>query len=245
MSQNSLPNKLNRQKRLASYSTIANLALAGGLALATPVHAAEVVINLTPDVVLNSNGESVNIDFDQDGTPEFDIRLDITSYNRVILDHFAAGPPDHGTAAIGYIGSGFPFVSALPTGTTVDNGDVFITNFDPSLGYNASYGAFPGNGPQIVGVRFQLDGVGPYYGWILAEVNSDSSQATVYGYGYNDTQGAGSTSPSPTAISLATAGAESVESTATPWAVGGFTLLAGLSLWWRQKVVARLKRTEA
>lgn len=232
--------KLTRQKRLATYSTVANLALAGGLVLTTPVQAAEVVINVDPDVTLTP-GQDFDIDFNQDSTPEF--QVDSVNYGApgVILREF--GDPVEGV--IGYISPyGFRYPSALAPGTTIGPSDAFLTNNLIYVGYGG-YGQFQGNNDNIIGVRFSLGG-DTYYGWILLDVAAGSTSVTVRAYGYDDSPGTATNTPSPTAISLATSTVDAVQSsTATSLAVGGLTLLSALSLWWRQRVVARLKRTDA
>lgn len=226
------------QKRLATYSAAANVAVMSGLVLSGVAHANPVRIEIDPDAVHTAVGynNGFPIDFDRDGNNEFRVvRLTTFTNNSMILDRSTNGG-DVGTAAVAatYGPLNLDYAKALnmsidigPSRTDFIQGPaVFYLGYGP-------YGYFPGAGDKYVGVRFRLNGnmTDFYYGWIQLELSPDSTSVTIKAYGYNDTPNA----PIPTAVSLQNLSATAAAPWWRPAAIAISSLLTALSLWWRRR----------
>ena len=235
------------QKKLLTYSAVASLTVAAGMALApAPAGAAGVVIDVNPDQTV-SNGE-FDLDFDQDGFNEFKL-METSPGSEVIVWGLGTAASDQGLSVIGYtatLGSVFTFVhaSALNQGDPVSAGANWYAvtpgatpASTATLGYYVSAGwqggAWPGQGVKYLGLKFMLDGVGPYYGWAEISVAPDSSSFVISRYGYDD---AGSSIPAVVKLSRSQA-ASPVSLQAL--VAGVFAALGGALAWLRQRIVRR------
>ncbi len=229
------PLNLQLQKRLATYSTAANLAVLSGLALSGIAHAAPVRIEVNPDQTI-SNG-AFNIDFDQDTNLEYHVRQGNFGFGSAVVLELELYGGDFGSAAVGYTNAGYPYVNALAFNTPVGPTQSFITaGVYKYLGFGNAGPWGGGVTDGYVGVRFQLDGATTHYGWILLDVAAGSTSFTIKAYGYDTTPN----TDIPTAVNLLKMKADAV----APWwrqaAVGAFSMLTALSLWWRRRVSRRL-----
>lgn len=245
MSENNPNNKKlmnpNLQKRLATYSAAANVAVLSGLVLSGVAHADPVRIEVDPDFVLTTPGlaNGFGIDFDQDGNNEFRVVRSTFFGNSLYIDRSTNGG-DQGMSAVASIYGPYNnrYAKALDMSIDIGPSRTDILGGVPVfwLGYNAT-GNFPGAGDKYAGVRFHLNGnmTDYYYGWILLNVATDSSSVTIKAYGYNDTPNA----PVPTAVSLLGMQADAAAPWWRPAAVAVSSVLTALSLWWRRRLTRR------
>jgi hypothetical protein len=231
------------QKRLVKYSAAASLALADSLALPTRPGRADpgiTCVDVDPDETVI--GEPFKLDFDQDEYPEFVLyhsegNPDVTGY------HSSIGG-DAGISFIGYKDTqNNRWASALATSATLlTNPSNFVAYTNWTLGRGAS-GPWPDQGFKYLGLKFNLNGSGPYYGWAYLSVASDSSSFTIKGYCYNDTQGGSiHAENAPTAVTLSRLEASSGSPSQLPALAAAFGALAGLTAWWQGRVFRRLAR---
>lgn len=241
------------RKKLLSYSAVASLTAAAGMALApSPALSAGTVIDVIPDETVSAS--AFPIDFDQDGHPEFALNhIDNSPTFFGVHCTLYSSSGDAGLSAIGYgtFVAGMPatFASALSFGAPVS---ALVTNWlGASLlaaaNWGNLYGPWPGAVDQYVGVRFMIDpdGAGPqpaqaHYGWIELDVASDVSSFTISRYGYETVAGGGI----PASVTLSNLQAASPVPLQV-LAAGVFAALGGVLVWLRQRVGKRLKRDTA
>jgi len=131
----------------------------------------------TPDT-----GATIDIDFNNDGTPEFTLDEQGggtvgTFFDPNLVNFFGTG-----TFADGH---GWDIIKSLNNGDLIDTSGVFDAMGDAYI--NAFWAnaneMFP-EGDSYIGVRFKL-GANTHYGWM--HVNSTASVITLLDYAYNDT----------------------------------------------------------
>ncbi|WP_343632493.1 T9SS type A sorting domain-containing protein [Fluviicola sp.] len=187
-------NKSLLKEKLKSYSALAT-AMFGTAAAAD---AQIVYTDVNPDVTLNVINDSLNayeVDFDNDGNAE----MIVASYGFV---HPQAGQinlsinliqPNNVAALLGYDDAGYPYVSALASGTLVDPAATNwydTTAFGGSQAANAvnavafgAYGQFNTGADLYMGARFVL-ATGTHYGWVRIQVPTDVTSTMIKDYAY-------------------------------------------------------------
>lgn len=233
--------KQTLSERLLRYSAVASLAASGALIAGAPQALAD---GTSRDVncVMNAAGEFCDIDFDNDGNPEFRLFLS-SSYTSDLWMQFRSGGGD---AGLSFVSSQAPFyAAALPFGSSLSaargdwtNATTSWSNTGVILYTSTGYGnwaAPKGNATDstqgaYVGVRFDLDGNGnTHYGWIELYIPSNGN-VTVKRIGYDTTVGASI----PTAVQM-----RGLRSASGLRAVGAAAsaALAGVFTWLRRKTM--------
>jgi hypothetical protein len=184
------PQKLS--KRLANYGAL-SLALAGiadanGQIIYTPLNA-----------TTNANNDPIEIDLDNDGTFEFDIRLKYTvnldlNPNSLITGASALGDPTGGSEG-NYV---YPFAlnsgySIGPISSSTSNNawsnynrqSMVFNNCTTSGPSYAQFGCNPGV-DKFLGLRFLIDG-NTHYGWARLNITDLPNNWTLVDYAYEDT----------------------------------------------------------
>jgi hypothetical protein len=152
------------EKRLAAYA----LAGAAGVLGASQLASAEIVF--TPANVTITNSQSLNIDFDHNGTPEVTLSI-ITGFNPSSASFSAIGLRD----TVRIIGNrpGFAknsYAWAFTRGQKIGQSDHFLpSSAKPWLAYaNAYYFyylGFPQTSNRFLGLRFKVNGQA-HYAWV-------------------------------------------------------------------------------
>ncbi len=196
--------------KLMAYSAMAGAALASGSAAEaagcnTGVQTGQVCYVDIADVVLNSDGENLLVDFDGDGDAEFEI-IQFSSYSYSAYFSYRAFVRDALDAtndkALSHL-AGFTsatrgpqpaYPGALLSGDTIGAGGMQAFFDNRPLGSiravggpPSTIGNFQGDGDRFVGVRFQLDGATNHFGWIRVNMAADFKSITIRDYAYNTT----------------------------------------------------------
>ena len=192
------------------------------------------------------SGGTFDIDFDQDmsSTPEFQLRQ-TSSFVSVRTN--PSGGDDQGLSVIisGVSGAnGSSYASALNSSVYVPAGQIWLGLADGSfaiLGRSSTTYHWPDAGNRFLGLKFNLNGIGPYYGFARLKVEDDSSSFTIDKYCYNDTQGGSMhAEENPTAVTLTRLEASSGSpSPLRMLGAAAFAALAGLTAWWRRQLGRR------
>ncbi|MCG2610395.1 T9SS type A sorting domain-containing protein [Flavobacterium sp. SM15] len=143
-----------------------------------------------------SNGNSLNFDFNSDGTTEFTFFDEDGSvsvyYNSNSVNFYGTG-----TLASGH---GWDIIKSLSLNTPINSSSTFDGQGDAFI--NAPWAnpneTFP-NGDSYVGTTFKI-GTNRYYGWILVNVNAGVIQ--VKSYAYNDSANQSINAGQTTALSM-------------------------------------------
>ena len=183
-------------KKLIKY-----LSTAPAIAVSAGLQAGVVYTDVDPDIELNVNGETFDIDFNNDGNYEIQVGMDIQGgwYG-----------PDINAAFINVVGGNqvagyqtFPqfgptntnsFGSAYIEGITIDSGLDWLAGnalfgFYFDYGYQGgSEGPWAGLGDNYLAFKLTIDGE-EHYGWARFDVTFQYSSVIVKDYAYNDTPG--------------------------------------------------------
>ena len=197
------PKKLpdNLDKKLRVYSIAAGAVVLGGTALQAAVHYTDV----SPDAVLDTNGETFNIQF----VGETKFKIYFVSSTDTYTTTTTPTPGNYGTATFTYTNSLVGVVaqtanasfigyagydacaSALAKSYIISEGNNDFAR-PGSEGNMASYdgrrgdswGYFIGK-DKYLGLKFTIDG-NTHYGWARVEVASDASWVKIKEYAYED-----------------------------------------------------------
>ncbi|WP_294733754.1 T9SS type A sorting domain-containing protein [uncultured Flavobacterium sp.] len=152
--------------------------------MAFSVSNAGIIVRDIDDVTF-TEGSSLDLDFNDDGTPEFS--FEFQDFDNSIVSYF--NPDDVNFVGTGTFdgGHGWDVAQFLTLDTTIDAssnfsamGDIYV-NGDIA---NADE-MFPA-GDSYVGVTFKIDG-NKHYGWVLVHsTGGDAATLTIKSYAYND-----------------------------------------------------------
>lgn len=228
-------------KKLAAYSAAATIAVGAGLA-----HGAG---QLTTVNTTLGPGESLDIDFDNNGDAEFQVVVNSSTttnagttyqYFTATINSGTDGTTDQG---LGFIGNG-RYVSALSSGNPI-NDTVGFTNATLLRSYSTysstGLGYFTGNNTRYAGVSFNLNGV-THYGWIELQVSTDGSSVTVTRYYYDDQpMTALFAGQNPSAVTMSDVATSTASNPVGVMALltGALAALSGMGLWVRERVFRR------
>lgn len=185
-------------------------AAAGAVVAATGAKSAEATIIASPGFSFGS-GSTNNIDFDHNGTEEYQLG-NRTGPNRVSLLKDSNALSSNAYA----ITTANAQPAALTAGTLIGPALTYGTTYDADL---ANQGTGAGNftvdnvtgNPQYLGLKFQLASGGPtYYGWAGVDItNATDLSGVVTGYAYDDSGNAiaAGAVPEPTGLALLALGA--------------------------------------
>ena len=203
---NTLENKKSRklERELIAYSLAAGTVLLGAAGASAAIHHTD----LGAGVVLDTDGASLDIDFDGGGA-EFNIFFS-TATDQVNVQAETASASWRGTTST---------ASALDNGAEVNTGANWGRRTTGNGGNLAYYwssawtgGDFIGTSDKYIGVKFDIGG-DTLYGWIQVQVPADSTSATITGYAYNDVDDGSITAgqvPEPASLALLALGAAGI-----------------------------------
>ncbi|PHS68449.1 MAG: hypothetical protein COB12_00950 [Flavobacterium sp.] len=163
-------------KKLAKYGAL-SLAIAGVADATGQV----IYTDIDPDFV-GGLGDSIGIDFDNDGTDDVTI-LQSNNGNYELVTANTAAP--NGVVANS---NGYLYASNLSYGASINSFNSFYSgsaSFCAGVGYTGS--AFCGLGEGYLGVKFEIAGA-THYGWVRVDI-ADSSNFTVIDFAYESMAG--------------------------------------------------------
>jgi hypothetical protein len=227
---------LTLSERLLRYSAAASLATTGTLMVGSTQVRAD-GISRDVNCVMNSVEAFCDIDFDDDGLPEFSLSM---GYSYLWMWPYStySTADDLGLSFV-FDGSLY-YAAVLPFGAPISSGRADWTNSYRAVLWSSYYGSSYGNwgAPKghetdarqgdYLGVSFQLDGNSTHYGWIELYI-PENGNVTVKRIGYDNTAGASI----PAALELQDLKAFSGFRAA---AASAFATLAGIFTWARRKI---------
>jgi hypothetical protein len=175
--------KNNYKEKIKIYS-----ALAGGLVLVNTNEAEAQVVytNVNPDAVVNATTSTYNLDLNNDGTVDFQLRrtAGYYTYFRVTSTNYSNKAKNATTGATWMVGK-------LNLNDTISSTNVFnSTSLEWGKNSISGYGPwFGGATDKYIGVKFQISSV-TYYGWIRVDVAADLSNMTIKDFAYESSPGA-------------------------------------------------------
>ena len=191
--------------KLLRYSTAASLAAAGSLTLVSQALADPEVVYSGPDVTLNPGDGPFDIDFDGNGTPEFNLAV---GYGGAYID---AGNMAQSVSFLGVAGGYEMLAYALNPGDPISAAagnwirPAYYANLTTSTGTVGYW--LDLTGVHYLGVRFQSSD-GLHYGWVeltCTDANPGPPQLIVHRYGWDNAPDNGV----PAAVRMAGARAQS------------------------------------
>ncbi|MFT7611130.1 MAG: hypothetical protein ACI9J3_000072 [Parvicellaceae bacterium] len=194
----------NLDSKLLKYT-----AAAGAIVGITGVNAQVTYTDVSPDVTINTHGAGVNLDIDNDGTPDFIAAVfdtagiagtASTGATYVLTYAGAVLQPQNGNSWLGFNSSGDTVATVLNAnddisgaGSVWSNGGSAYLEFQADFSFPAySYaGSFGGGafGPSIdkyIGLKFSI-GPATHYGWVRLDVSADGKSVTIKDYAYDAT----------------------------------------------------------
>lgn len=155
----------------------------------------QIVYNdISPDIVtvmsssgLGSANNIFSIDFNNDGVEEYNFRWD--DWDTMWFMHFTF----NNSSQIGLKGVltnpfGGRFIQPLLFNDNIDSALLWGTSFpEPFIGESMTDTNFLGLGDSYIPVRFSINGISYYYGWVLVnfENTTNSRKLTIKSYAYN------------------------------------------------------------
>lgn len=178
---------LQFDSKLKAYSAMA-LCFAG----AGAANAQVVYTDVNPDKVITTPPDSLNIDFNNDATPEYTIKR--FNWNIDPTTPAVLAIPAVNNELMASMGAVLPYVSALAAGTAIN---AAVTTWVPassagmrfalaSTYSGQTYGNFNDGIDHFVGCKF-LIGANTHFGWIRVNCVSGGGSATIKDYAYNAT----------------------------------------------------------
>jgi hypothetical protein len=242
------------QKRLLGYTAMASLVAAAGVGAGAQQAAAQPTVVDTPNVTIGA-GETFNIDFDQNSTPEFTVFVSssTSTSDGVTYTYGAIGLRSFGQSAsvLGSSGSPYVYPYALnlgdPVSATPANGSWIAPTGIATMTYSGEIGNWinlPTGERRYLGVRYVYDNAGTpetRYGWVELTVQDlvpGPQQVTIHRYGHNTTAG----EAIPAAVQLT-----DVQASSSPLRAAGAAVLTAVAgaLTWLGLRVGRQKPSES
>ncbi|MBC8173689.1 MAG: hypothetical protein H7X71_07275 [Chitinophagales bacterium] len=203
----------HQAKKLSSYSALA----ATFIAISGSADAQIFYTDVTPDVVLDVNGEFYELDFNGDFVSDVNIRKAFFSFSTVLytnsggsapgimrMNHaFATGLGSNslaGTSGVLGVSLGYPYVFAAAEEISAANNWVSYNSqsivyslfykFDTGLSYQVLDDGFwfGGETDKYMGVRFYI-GANQHYGWIRMDVSADNKVVTIKDFAFDNIPG--------------------------------------------------------
>lgn len=163
-----------------------------------PLKAQIFYFDISPDVVTemsSTTGSAYNIfpiDFNNDGTEEYDFRWD--DWGTDWFMHFTFNVTDDQIALDGTTTNmyGGRFIKKLAAGDPINNSLLWGTSYpEPFIGESTLNSNFLDQGDKYIGVKFKL-GTNVHYGWVLVnfQTYSTTRKLIIKSYAYNSTPNA-------------------------------------------------------
>jgi hypothetical protein len=169
------------------------------------VESADAAIVYSPSTIPFGVNEAKGVDFDNNGTAEFNIGHERTgtdaNTDRVLLKDQAN--PSTGAYVFDLDTYGNPYIAPVPAGTLIGPDSTMAGQFSSNVGNrivdedanddgvidDPRQSNFATNALQYIGVRFKLNGAGDdRYGWIGINItNPDDLTGEITGFAYEDT----------------------------------------------------------
>ncbi|MCE3279736.1 MAG: hypothetical protein K0S44_1927 [Bacteroidetes bacterium] len=180
--------KINFRNKLKSYSALAGTMIAAGTADSQIVYT-----DISPDVMVNTDGGSYDLDLNNDGTFDF-------TFNQIISPGGSSSSPYNkvgvtplnsnmiaGSTAGNYV---YPF--AMNPGDSIKSSLSWNVGTSQSMGsyWGASYtyGNWPGVNNKYIGLKLDVAGT-IYYGWARLDVVPLSTSFTIKDYAFMNIAG--------------------------------------------------------
>lgn len=181
------------RSKLSAYS-----AMAGAALVATPSAATIIYTDVNPDQTLSSNGQSFNIDLNNDLTNDFTITLNI------VTTGWSQGNTTSWVPTITPLNSNAvlnsnTYPNVLNNGATIGSSGTFNTANNQSLGvyrfwtsngrsYSTTYGSWNNQSDKYIGLRLTV-GSNTYYGWVRISVANQYKSVTIKDFAYENANG--------------------------------------------------------
>jgi hypothetical protein len=176
------------RNKLKSYS-----ALAGTMMAASTADSQIIYTDISPDVMVNSNGGSYDLDLNNDGTFDFTFTETISpggssssAYNKVGVT------PLNSNMVAGSTAGNYVYPFAMNNGDSIQSSISWNVGTNQSMGsyWGASYtyGNWPGVNNKYVGLKLDVAGT-IYYGWARLDVDALSTSFVIKDYAYMNVAG--------------------------------------------------------
>ncbi len=187
--------KTQLDKRIAGYSALAAAMLTGAQGKAE-------IIKYSSGAVINSNGQSVNLDFDKIDGDDLNLFLFSSTFAKSFqvknLDNDSGGA--FLAATFGIYVNAFALNQSSSIGT--DNANWIAGRNGIGFLCYSSTGYWNNQSNKYLGVRFDISGQ-THYGWV--KMSCDGTSLTIHEYAYENTPNTGFDGPLPVELSLFTA----------------------------------------
>ena len=193
-------NSTSNNSKLAQYS-----AVAGALIATSAVNAQAVIVDVNPDVVLDSLSTPYDLDFNNDSNPEltFAVQYLTGEGSQSGIQFTYAGVAgavvlNTGVTLLGATSSSSFTPTVLNTGDEISAAGNFAGSSTNPLAVNAlvnaglagtfpiTQGAFLDQNYKYLGAKFTV-GANTHYGWVQLSIPASAETITIHSYGFNQT----------------------------------------------------------
>lgn len=193
-------NATSNNSKLAQYS-----AVAGALIATSAVSAQAVIVDVNPDVVLDSLSTPYQLDFNNDSNPEltFGVQNLAGSGSQSGVQFTYTGVAgavvlNTGVTLLGATSSSSFTPTVLNTGDAISSAGNFAGSSTNPLAVNAlvnaglagtfpiTQGAFLDQNYKYLGAKFTV-GANTHYGWVQLSIPASAETITIHSYGFNQT----------------------------------------------------------
>lgn len=193
----------NLDSKLMRYT-----AAAGAVAGVTAANGQVSYTDIDPDITINSNGQGVNLDIDNDATPDYVVAVfdtaGVTGTVSGIAYTFTYGggvlQPQNSNSWLGFNSSSDTVATVLNANDNISSaGSVWSNAGSAYLEFQATYtfpayafggtfggGAWGGVTDKYAGLKFSTGG-STYYGWVRMDVSADGKSITIKDFAYETT----------------------------------------------------------
>lgn len=174
---------VNFRNKLKSYSALAGTMMAAGTADSQVIYT-----DISPDVMVNTDGGSYDLDLNNDGTFDFTFTETLSpggssssAYNKVGVT------PLNSNMVAGSTAGNYVYPFAMNSGDSIQSSLTWNVGADQSMGsyWGASYtyGNWPGVNDKYIGLKLDVAGT-IYYGWARLDVVPLSTSFVIKDYAY-------------------------------------------------------------
>jgi hypothetical protein len=193
-------NTTSNNSKLAQYS-----AVAGALIATSAVNAQAVIVDVNPDVVLDSLSTPYDLDFNNDSSPELTFAVQYLtgegSQSGVQFTYAGVAGAvvlNTGVTLLGATSSSSFTPTVLNTGDAISSAGNFAGSSTNALAVNAlinaglagtfpiTQGAFLDQNYKYLGAKFTV-GANTHYGWVQLSIPASAETITIHSYGFNQT----------------------------------------------------------
>jgi hypothetical protein len=163
--------KKNTSKKVLNYAAIS------AAILGTADAAGQIVYTDIADVTIDTGGDFLGIDFDDDGIVDINVGLLNFTGGPGAVANGSDGTSFNGNGIVGVPASGFYYPSNLADGVTVDGGSPILTSVRGDMYVYACYPNSQWCGEVVdgfLGAKFDVGG-NSHYGWVRLDVLSNGA----------------------------------------------------------------------